>query len=127
MEAAAAAGERFGARLAEDLDPPDIRLILEVFRADVGRLGGVLRDSAAAADMARFRRAAHSLAGAAAAVGAATLEQACRRAMAMAMAEVGAEADSPPARLPAEAAEIAAQCDAALADVTAYLSGLDGG
>jgi HPt (histidine-containing phosphotransfer) domain-containing protein len=125
MEAAAAAGERFGARLAEDLDPPDIRLILEVFRADVGRLGGVLRDSAAAADMARFRRAAHSLAGAAAAVGAATLEQACRRAMAM--AEVGAEADSPPARLPAEAAEIAAQCDAALADATAYLSGLDGG
>jgi HPt (histidine-containing phosphotransfer) domain-containing protein len=119
MQAEAAAGERFGARLAEDLDPPDIRLILEVFRADVGRLDGVLRDSARTADAAQFRRAAHSLAGAASAVGAGQLEQACRRAM--------DDADGPASRLPAEAAKISAQCDAALADVAAYLSGMDGG
>jgi len=72
----------FAAQLAEDLSPEDLVLVLGVFRTDVERLTGSLDAAAAASDEASFRRAAHGLAGAAGAVGAAALERACRQAMA---------------------------------------------
>lgn len=72
----------FAAQLAEDLTPADLRLVLGVFRTDVQRLTGALSTAIAAADIVAFRRAAHGLAGAAGAVGAVRLEQACRQAMA---------------------------------------------
>ncbi|HOU89974.1 MAG TPA: Hpt domain-containing protein [Polyangiaceae bacterium] len=71
----------FAAQLAEDLSPDDLLLVLGVFRTDVERLTGSLDVAAAALDEAAFRRAAHGLAGAAGAVGAFGLEQACRQAM----------------------------------------------
>ncbi len=86
----------FAAQLAEDLTPADLRLVLGVFRTDVQRLTGALSTAIAAADIVAFRRAAHGLAGAAGAVGAVRLEQACRQAMADAvpMAQALSEIDA---------------------------------
>lgn len=86
----------FAAQLAEDLTPDDLRLVLGVFRTDVQRLTGALATAIAAADIVAFRRAAHGLAGAAGAVGAVRLEQACRQAMADAvpMAQALSEIDA---------------------------------
>ncbi len=71
----------FAAQLTEDLSPQDLRHVLSVFETDVLRLRAALGAAALADDAAGFRRAAHGLAGAAGAVGAAALEGACRRAM----------------------------------------------
>lgn len=71
----------FAAQLAEDLSAEDLRLVLRVFGEDVRRLTGVLGAAAQAGDVVAFRRAAHGLAGAAGAVGAQRLEDACRTAM----------------------------------------------
>ena len=87
---------RFAAQLAEDLTPDDLRLVLGVFRTDVQRLTGALATAITAADNVAFRRAAHGLAGAAGAVGAVRLEEACRQAMADAvpMAQASSEIDA---------------------------------
>lgn len=68
--------------LTQDLPPAIFRRILETFEADVARLTAQLVAAAAMLDADGFRRAAHSLAGAAASVGAVLLEQSARQAMA---------------------------------------------
>ncbi|MCC6718040.1 MAG: Hpt domain-containing protein [Acetobacteraceae bacterium] len=105
----------FAAQLAEDLSAEDLRLVLTVFRTDVQRLSGALGEAARAADPAGFRRAAHGLAGAAGAVGAGLLEQACRRVMAQ-----GGLA--PDARMEEMLAEIEAVARDALGDLDAFLA-----
>lgn len=68
-------------QLAQDLPPADFRRIIETFEDDLGRLAVQLEEAAMAGNQDGYRRAAHSLAGAAAAVGAVLLEQAARVAM----------------------------------------------
>lgn len=107
----------FAAQLAQDMSPEDVRMVLDVFRTDLERLSRVMRAAAAAGDATSFRRVAHSLAGAAGAVGAAALEQASRQAMTW--------ADLGPAGFAGVSAEIDTLCAAALADLTAVVKGLD--
>ena len=109
----------FAAQLAEDLDPDDLRMVLGVFRQDVLRLTGVLDANAAAADVAGFRRTCHALAGAAGAVGASALEQACRQAM--------TNAALAPAHLPVTGTAIRTLGLAALGEMTAFLASLPQG
>jgi hypothetical protein len=106
----------FAAQLAQDLDAGDLRTVLEAFRLDVGRLTGTLDGNLAAGDIANFRRTCHALAGAAGAVGAVALEQACRLGM--------LRADLGPARLPALHGEIRARSAAALDEAVAFLATL---
>ncbi len=73
--------EGFAEQLQADLSPRDVRHVLAVFAADLGRLMDVLGETARAGEAASFGRAAHALAGAAGAVGAAALELACRAAI----------------------------------------------
>jgi HPt (histidine-containing phosphotransfer) domain-containing protein len=68
-------------QLAQDLPPEDFRRIVETFEDDLGRLAGELEQAGLAGDLDAYRRAAHSLAGAAAAVGAVMLERTARVAM----------------------------------------------
>ncbi|SDD09726.1 Hpt domain-containing protein [Belnapia rosea] len=68
-------------QLAQDLPPADFRRIIETFEDDLGRLAHQLEAAAIAGNWDNYQRAAHSLAGAAAAVGAIPLEQAARVAM----------------------------------------------
>ena len=103
----------FAAQLVEDLSPEDLRLVLGVFRSDVQRLLGAMAQALGGADAVAFRRAAHGLAGAAGAVGAVRLEQACRQAMAAAV---------PMAQ---GLAEIEALAASALGDLAVFLAGLD--
>lgn len=103
----------FAAQLAEDLSPEDLRLVLGVFRTDVQRLTGAMVAAIRAADVVAFRRAAHGLAGAAGAVGAVRLEQACRQAMAEAMP------------MAAALAEIEVLAAGALGDLAVFLARLD--
>jgi len=103
-----AGGADFG-QLAEDLSPEDLRSVLSVFVTDVRRLVGNLTATAAAEDVAGFQRVAHGLAGAAGAVGAGALEQACRAAMTRTDL---ARADLKPTAT-------------ALADLAAFVDGLD--
>lgn len=105
----------FAAQLAADLSPDDLLLVLGVFRTDVVRLTGTLKQAAVADDEAGFRRAAHGLAGAAGAVGAAELEQACRRAMAGALP------------LDGSLEEIGRLAEVALGDLAALMNRLDAG
>ncbi len=107
----------FAAQLAQDLGPDDVRMILSVFRADLTRLDGELHEAAAAQDATAFRRAAHGLAGAAGAVGAAELEAACRAAM----ARTGADMMGP------DLAAIHGLAEASLDDLATYVARLDGG
>jgi HPt (histidine-containing phosphotransfer) domain-containing protein len=102
-------------QLAADLPREDFVRIIRTFEADLGRLAQQLEAAVAARDIEAYRRAAHSLAGAAAAVGATRLERVARVAMdhrsavdpaslAMgvrhealaALAELSALADNPP-------------------------------
>jgi HPt (histidine-containing phosphotransfer) domain-containing protein len=106
------------AQLAEDLAPDDVRRVLSVFDLDVRRLVGDLEAAAAAGHVDAFRRVAHGLAGAAGAVGARSLEQACR-------AQMG-RADLDPAALPPLAGKIHQLADAALVELAAFVAGLDG-
>lgn len=64
--------------LARDLAPADFGRIVESFAADIDRLADEMEAGVRSGDDPAVRRAAHGLAGAAAAVGAATLEQAAR-------------------------------------------------
>lgn len=64
--------------LARDLAPADFGRIVESFAADIDRLADEMEAGVRAGDWLAVRRAAHGLAGAAAAVGAATLEKAAR-------------------------------------------------
>jgi HPt (histidine-containing phosphotransfer) domain-containing protein len=68
-------------RLAADLPRTQYLLILETFEADLDRLAMELEQAAAAGDLDGYRRAAHSLAGTSAAVGASELERAARSGM----------------------------------------------
>lgn len=68
-------------QLAQDLPPADFRRIVETFEDDLGRLAGELEQAGLAGNLDSYRRAAHSLAGAAAAVGAVMLERTARVAM----------------------------------------------
>ena len=68
-------------QLAQDLPPEDFRRIVETFEDDLGRLAGELEQAGLAGNLDGYRRAAHSLAGAAAAVGAVMLERTARVAM----------------------------------------------
>ncbi|NKC29524.1 Hpt domain-containing protein [Falsiroseomonas selenitidurans] len=68
-------------QLASDLPREDFVRILRTFEDDLGRLARMLEAAVAAGDQDGYRRAAHSLAGAAAAVGARRLEQVARVAM----------------------------------------------
>ena len=91
-EVGEAAEERpgFAVQLQEDLPPADVRHVLLVFRADLQRLTETLDRTITAFDAEGFRRTAHALAGAAGAVGAVALEDACRAAM-LAVADPGAD------------------------------------
>ena len=68
-------------QLAQDLPPEDFRRIVETFEDDLGRLAGELERAGLAGNLDAYRRAAHSLAGAASAVGAILLERTARVAM----------------------------------------------
>jgi HPt (histidine-containing phosphotransfer) domain-containing protein len=68
-------------RLAADLPRADFVRILRTFEDDLSRLAGQLEAAAMAGDLDGYRRAAHSLAGTSAAVGAHGLERAARTGM----------------------------------------------
>jgi HPt (histidine-containing phosphotransfer) domain-containing protein len=68
-------------QLAADLPLDDFVRILRTFEADLGRLAAELDQAVAQRSLDGYRRAAHSLAGAAAAVGARRLEAVARIAM----------------------------------------------
>ncbi|MGG5811924.1 Hpt domain-containing protein [Falsiroseomonas sp. CW058] len=68
-------------QLAADLPRDDFVRILRTFEDDLGRLAVELDRCVAAGNLDGYRRAAHSLAGAAAAVGARRLEAVARIAM----------------------------------------------
>lgn len=68
-------------QLASDLPREDFVRIVRTFEDDLGRLARLLEAAVAAGDEEGYRRSAHSLAGAAAAVGARRLEQVARIAM----------------------------------------------
>jgi HPt (histidine-containing phosphotransfer) domain-containing protein len=70
------------AQLREDLPAEALEAILATFEADVARLTGELQASIEAGDAAAFHRCAHTLAGAAGAVGARQLAETARRCMA---------------------------------------------
>jgi HPt (histidine-containing phosphotransfer) domain-containing protein len=69
-------------QLAEDLPRDDFLRIIDTFHQDLLRLTGEIVAAAPRGDVVGFQRAAHSLAGASAAVGAARLEAAARLGMA---------------------------------------------
>ena len=81
-------------QLAVDLPPEDLQLVMQTFRADTERLNAAMDAAGQAGDAAAWRRAAHGLAGAAAAVGAIGVEGLARQAMAHAAIEPGAAADA---------------------------------
>ena len=68
-------------QLAADLPRDDFVRIIRTFEEDLGRLAAQLDQAVTAGDLDTYRRAAHSLAGAAAAVGAKRLEAVARIAM----------------------------------------------
>lgn len=68
-------------QLAQDLPLEDFRRIVETFEDDLGRLAGEFERAGLAGNLDAYRRAAHGLAGAAAAVGAVMLERTARVAM----------------------------------------------
>ncbi|WP_421994865.1 Hpt domain-containing protein [Roseococcus sp.] len=68
-------------QLAEDLPPDVFRTIIATFEEDMTRLLQELQDAYAAGNQDGYERAAHSLAGASAAVGALGLEREARIAM----------------------------------------------
>ncbi|MGG5887896.1 Hpt domain-containing protein [Falsiroseomonas sp. HC035] len=68
-------------QLASDLPRDDFVRIVRTFEDDLGRLARHLEEAVAGGDEDGYRRAAHSLAGASAAVGAKRLEQVARIAM----------------------------------------------
>jgi hypothetical protein len=96
-------------QLAADLPAADLRLVLQTFETDMQRLAAALAAAGQASDAAAWRRLAHSMAGAASAVGATEIEQQAREAMARASID--------PATAARDIAAIDAAIDAALADL----------
>jgi chemotaxis protein histidine kinase CheA len=70
------------AELRADLPPAALAAILATFEADLGRLQGELQRALAAADLVAFGRAAHTLSGAAGAVGARDVRETARACLA---------------------------------------------
>ncbi|MDB5413457.1 MAG: hypothetical protein JWR10_1792 [Rubritepida sp.] len=68
-------------QLAEDLSPDVFRMIIATFEEDLTRLVKELETAVLTGDQDGYERAAHSLAGASAAVGAVGLERESRIAM----------------------------------------------
>lgn len=97
-------------QLAAALSRDEFLRLLQTFDADLGRLAQECTEAAEAEDRAALRRAAHSLAGAAAGIGAQRLETAARMAM------PGAPEADPPARL---VARIRDETALVLAEITA--------
>lgn len=95
-------------QLATALSRQEFLRLLETFHADLGRLARECAEAADALDIAALQRAAHSLAGAAAGIGAHGLEAAARRAM------PGAPVKEAPAAL---VARISAQLELVLVDL----------
>ncbi len=91
--------------------------MLGVFVTDVKRLTGNLVAMAASEDVTAFQRVAHGLAGAAGAVGARQLEQACRAAMTRPGLAV--------ADLKPTATAIGGMADTALAELALFVRNLD--
>jgi HPt (histidine-containing phosphotransfer) domain-containing protein len=81
MDHVSAIDPEIAGQLAADLPLDDFVRILRTFEADLGRLASELDAAVAARNLEGYRRAAHSLAGAAAAVGARRLEAVARIAM----------------------------------------------
>jgi HPt (histidine-containing phosphotransfer) domain-containing protein len=75
------------AQLREDLPAEALAAILATFEADLARLTSDLQAATAAGDAVAFARCAHTLAGAAGAVGARQLAETARRCMAASTAE----------------------------------------
>ncbi len=96
-------------QLAEDLPPAVFRRIIATFEQDLGRLTAELEACVAAGNTQGYLRAAHSLTGAAAAVGAKRLEFEARLAM------DPAQPESPASILP----RLSAESRAALAELHA--------
>lgn len=71
----------FATQLIEDIGIDGMRMLVGVFSGDLDRLLAALNAAAIRGDAMAFHRAAHGLAGAAGAIGADTLERACRTAM----------------------------------------------
>lgn len=113
----------FAAQLSADLAPEDVRRVLGVFGTDVARLNLALTQAAAAGDAAACQRVAHSLAGAAGAVGADKLDQACQVLMADGNL---ADGHRHPVGIAQAAAAIDRLCAAALDDLAAFIARLDG-
>lgn len=74
-------------QLIEDIPPVDLRNVLKMFQDDMQQLSQKITASAMVGDLESFRRSAHSLAGAASAIGAVTLETVARAAMKLTEAE----------------------------------------
>lgn len=70
----------FAAQLRADLPEADLRHVLQIFANDLAQLTNQIADAAQRGEAEQLRGTAHALAGAAAAVGAARLEAACRAA-----------------------------------------------
>ncbi len=68
-------------QLAEDLPPSVLRSIITTFETDIGRLAQELLAAGRSGNAEGYHRAAHSIAGAASAVGASRLEHQARLAM----------------------------------------------
>jgi HPt (histidine-containing phosphotransfer) domain-containing protein len=68
-------------QLAQELSPATLRSVIGTFEADLGRLAQELMASGQSGDATGYRRAAHSIAGASAAVGALRLAREARLAM----------------------------------------------
>ena len=100
-------------QLAASLPNDEFRRLVRTFETDLGRLATECVQAAMAADTEGVRRAAHSLVGAAAAIGAFRLESAARAAL-----------DLPALTAPTElAGRIRAEATAALAALAALGAG----
>jgi HPt (histidine-containing phosphotransfer) domain-containing protein len=106
----------FAANLAEDLSLEDIHQVLAVFGQDLERLTEILAVASGGGDIPTFRRAAHGLGGAAAAVGAAGLSRSCRDAT---------ERSHDPAAMPASLAAVRQEVSPVQAELARVLAWLE--
>jgi HPt (histidine-containing phosphotransfer) domain-containing protein len=104
------------AQLAATLPQRDVLRILRTFEADLDRLAHDLAEAVAAGDADACRRAAHSLAGTAASIGAQRLEAAARAAM----------EPAPAATLADLAVQVRQEAEAAVQALAAVAEGVAG-
>ena len=102
-------------QLAADITLADLRAVLGAFETDMQRLSAVMAAAADAADAEAYRRAAHSIAGAAGSVGATDLEQAARQAMRVSGADR--------VEAPAAARRVAGLVQGAVSGLRGFLAG----